>query len=244
MGQAPHRPQAGLRSFPRSFAAAPRLFLPLFTAGRATGVQAGLGAAPGRARGRASLRCPAVRRGLEPRVPGTVRPGTARAPFDGRQLFSGTSHRRVPFGVLFFSRGGPLLKDPYWARRMFWGAERPAALPGSGLSIAGVPAVGEESGAASFNFGVARCSAVPAPSSISSRSPALGAERSRRTARLRPRLPRLCSPAHRELSPAHRPCLARSPLQSLLLVAGVIASRLICRQSAITAGMFISREMQ
>lgn len=50
-----------------------------------------------------------------------------------------------------FSRGEPLLRGPYWARKVFWEAAGPAALPNSGLNRAGG---GRGVGSSEFNFGV------------------------------------------------------------------------------------------
>lgn len=122
--------------FPGALLPPPGLFCRFFTAGRATGVQAGHGAAPGRASGRAAgHRCAARRPGTGwspvSRVP--CAPGSSVLPSTARSLYSGTSHLRAPLGVSFFPGGASPERSLLGEEGVLWGAAGPAALSGSGL---------------------------------------------------------------------------------------------------------------
>lgn len=104
----------------------PGSFCRFFTAGRATGVQAGHGAAPGRAPGRAAGHRRAARR---PERAGAPCPG-CRASRDRpcSPRLRGRSTRGLPTSghpsEFYFSRGVSVLSGPCWARKVVLGELR------------------------------------------------------------------------------------------------------------------------
>lgn len=141
MGQAPHRPQAGVRLRPE-LCCRPRA---PFTDSSPRVEQ--LVSRPGTGQLLAVPRGGRLGIAALPAVPeraGAPRLG-CRAPRDCETALLGDFPPQGTPQSFYFFPGEPLLRGLCWAR-VFSGDAGPAAVPGSGLSRPGVPGLGEKSG--------------------------------------------------------------------------------------------------